>query len=70
MQQWAVLLAEFAAPIEYMKGRDNVWADMLSSLRSSKQAEEPVEIHAIDIEIEDDTIPFIHLRVGNLIPIW
>lgn len=33
IQRWAVLLAEYAAPIEYRKGANNVRADFLSRLK-------------------------------------
>lgn len=38
VQRWAVLLAEFAAPIEYRKGRNNIRADMLSRIRTPEIA--------------------------------
>ena len=34
IQRWAVLLAEYGAPIEYRKGPNNIRADMLSRIRS------------------------------------
>ena len=33
IQRWAVLLAEYGAPIEYRKGPNNIRADMLSRIR-------------------------------------
>ena len=41
IQRWAVLIAEFGAPINYRQGKLNVRADMLSRIR-------PMEVDAID----------------------
>ena len=41
IQRWAVLIAEFGAPIEYCSGKKNIRADFLSRLR-------PVEVDVID----------------------
>ncbi len=41
VQRWAVLIAEFGAPIAYREGKNNIRADFLSRLR-------PVEVDVID----------------------
>ena len=41
MQHWAVLSAEFGAPIHYIEGKRNIRADMLSRIR-------PREIDVVD----------------------
>ena len=41
MQRWAVLIAEFGAPIRYIEGQRNIRADMLSRIR-------PREIDVVD----------------------
>lgn len=42
IQRWAVILAEYGAPIEYCKGSDNTQADMLSRIKpkTAKSGEE------------------------------
>ena len=37
IQRWAVLLAEYGAPIEYWKGANNIRADMLSRVHHDKE---------------------------------
>ena len=58
IQRWAILLAEYAAPILYMKGEDNTWADMLSRLRPTAEAIELEEMAACDICVSEEAIPF------------
>ena len=41
IQRWAVLIAEFGAPIHYREGRNNIRADMLSRIR-------PLEVDVVD----------------------
>ena len=44
VQRWAVLIAEYGAPIEYRKGSNNIRADMLSRI----QPEDDVMVGVID----------------------
>ena len=42
IQRWAVLIAEYGAPIEYRKGPNNVRADMLSRIRPQDPVNAPM----------------------------
>ena len=64
-QRWAVLIAEYGAPIEYRKGRNNVRADMLSRIHPKYEVlEKEGVISFIDDSFDDDEIPweFDHLE--------
>lgn len=63
IQRWAILLAEYAAPILYMRGEDNTWADMLSRLRPTTEATEPEEMAACDICVSEEAIPFGYYKL-------
>lgn len=65
IQRWAVLMAEYAAPIEYMKGNDNVWADMLSRLRADTGAEEPPEMSSVEMALMEEDIPFEYYNIDK-----
>ena len=53
IQRWAVLIAEYGAPIEYRKGPNNIRADMLSRIR-------PLAIPTQDVAAteEEDPVPW------------
>jgi len=50
VQRWAVLIAEFGAPIRYLEGKRNIRADMLSRIR-------PQEVDVVDTKdcVEPET---------------
>ena len=58
VQRWAVLMAEYAAPIVYFAGARNVWADMLSRLRGQGLAALPEEVAASVPVEEEQSIPW------------
>ena len=64
IQRWAVLLAEFSAPIEYIKGKSNVWADMLSRLRPTVEATEPLEMEGVEDLLPEHVVPFEHYSLS------
>ena len=47
IQRWAVLIAEYGAPIQYRKGKNNIRADMLSRIKTQVSAEDPSHLSAI-----------------------
>ncbi len=53
VQRWAVLIAEFGAPIKYLEGKRNIRADMLSRIR-------PQEVDVVD------TDDFIEPQTGTV----
>ena len=56
IQRWAVLLAEYGAPIEYRKGANNIRADTLSRLRPRTDIHrEGLTINAV---MEEEEIPW------------
>ena len=65
IQRWAVLMAEYAAPIEYMKGADNVWADMLSRLQTETETIEPEEMSCVDIAAMEEEIPYEYYGIDK-----
>jgi len=67
IQRWAVLLAEYAAPILYMKGEDNTWADMLSRLRPKLEAVEPEEMLAFDVCVSEERVPFEYYGIDEVV---
>ena len=48
IQRWAVLIAEFGAPIEYRQGKNNIRADMLSRIKSVST----IDLYNSDISVE------------------
>jgi len=63
IQRWSVLLSEFAAPISYIKGLDNGFADMLSRLRPEKEAVEPEEMSTVLVAAMEEETPFEYYKV-------
>ena len=63
IQWWAVLLAEFSPPIVYMRGTDNVWADMLSQLRPTKDTENLIEMNMCEDLFDGHAVPFEHCKL-------
>ena len=51
IQRWAVLIAEYGAPIKYREGKNNIRADMLSRIKTHSVA-------AIDIYSKNDVSPY------------
>lgn len=58
IQRWAVLLAEYGAPIMHRAGKLNVKADMLSRLRPSDEA----QVGAME---EEHLIPWLHYGLNK-----
>ena len=56
IQRWAVLLADYGAPIEYRQGPNNIRADMLSRIKPRTDIERDSLI--ISAVIEEDEIPW------------
>ena len=54
IQRWAVLIAEYGAPIEYRKGPNNIRADMLSRIRPTTSS-----TPFISLVDEDDPVPWL-----------
>ena len=65
IQRWSVLLSEFAAPIQYMRGCDNVWADMLSRLRPEKEAIEPEQMSTVLVAALEEEIPWVYYELDG-----
>lgn len=59
IQHWSVLLAEFAAPIVYMKGRDHIRADMFSRLKPNTA----YIMQALDDLLREHDIPCHHYQL-------
>ena len=58
-QTWAVLIAEYGAPIEYRKGRNTIRADMLSRIHPKCEVTENEEVISFVEDFdEDDEIPW------------
>ena len=56
IQRWAVLLAEYSAPIEYRQGPNNIRADMLSRIKPRVDIDRnSLTINAV---VEEDEIPW------------
>ena len=53
IQRWAVLIAEYGAPIEYRKGAHNIRADMLSRIRTPTPEISAVETTDVWFAAED-----------------
>ena len=70
IQRWAVLIAEYGAPIKYREGRNNVRADMLSRIRiqtvsvidTLRNEESDMQINNARILLEADKILASELR--------
>ena len=50
-------------PIEYMSGNDNIWADMLSRLWSTKTVEEPSQMAAVSAMAPEEEVPFLYYQL-------
>ena len=67
IQRWAVLIEEYGAPIRYIEGKKNVYADMLSRSRT-------FEINTFDTcdfivpENEDPVLPHIPVQADDIDP--
>ena len=58
IQRWAVLIAEFGAPIKYREGRNNIRADMLSRIKVQDVAIVDTYAPAYSIDQEQERLIF------------
>ena len=63
IQRWAILLAEYGAPVRYRPGPNNVRADMLSRIRADS------EIALVDADAEWVTPQQVKEHLPPLIPV-
>ena len=66
IQRWAVLIAEYGCNIEYIAGKKNIRADMLSRLRTPSETATFDTGDYVIPEVEDGALPYIPLEHDNI----
>lgn len=65
IQRWSILLNDYQCEIQYMQGKSNVFADMLSRLRPEKEAVEPEEMSTAVVAAMEEEVPFEYYGIDR-----